>query len=159
MGGGTLPMVIVHRGGEGSAPENTLAAFEDTARCAAASAARSEAALQQMEPVEWWAETDLRVTRDGHLVLLHDALVDRTTNGTGEVSSFTLEELQELDAGCWIASRADPGGSPFSWSGPRFAGQRVPTLVELFDQFYLAAPGLNFMLEVKGIVLGMVQDS
>ena len=45
MGGGTLPMVIVHRGGEGSAPENTLAAFEDTARCAAASAARSEAAL------------------------------------------------------------------------------------------------------------------
>lgn len=148
---GKLPMVIVHRGGEGSAPENTLAAFEDTARCAAASAARSEAAVRQMDPVEWWVETDLRATRDGHLVLLHDALVDRTTNGTGEVCSFTLEELQQLDAGRWIASRVDIGGSHFSWNSPRFAGQQIPTLVELFDQFYLATPELSFMLEVKDI--------
>lgn len=144
-------MVIVHRGGEGSAPENTLAAFADTARCAAASAARSEAAVRRMAPVEWWVETDLRVTRDGHLVLLHDELVDRTTTGIGKVSSFTLQELRKLDAGRWIASRADTSGSLFSWSGPRFAGQQIPTLAELFDQFYVAAPELHFMLEVKDI--------
>ena len=142
-------MVIVHRGGEGSAPENTLSAFADTARCAAASAARSEAAVRTMDPTEWWAETDLRATADGHLVLIHDTLVDRTTNGEGALSSFTLEELRELDAGQWLASRVDTGGSHFSWSGPRFAGQRVPTLVELFDRFHHQAPELNFMLEVK----------
>ena len=70
-----LPMVIVHRGGEANAPENTLAAFTHTATAAAKSAVAADRG--GLEPLEWWAETDLRMTADGELVLLHDGLVVR----------------------------------------------------------------------------------
>ena len=68
-------MVIVHRGGEANAPENTLAAFTHTATAAAESAVAADRG--GLEPLEWWAETDLRMTADGELVLLHDGLVVR----------------------------------------------------------------------------------
>ncbi|MBQ3075518.1 MAG: glycerophosphodiester phosphodiesterase, partial [Clostridia bacterium] len=57
-------------------------------------------------------ETDVRVTKDGKLVLIHDATVDRTTNGTGNVEDYTLEELQKLDAG---------------------NGTKIPTLIDLME--------------------------
>jgi glycerophosphoryl diester phosphodiesterase len=78
-----LPAVICHRGGEASAPENTLAAFAASAAAAAESLAASHTAGHCRPPLQWWVETDVRRTADGELVLLHDARVDRTTSGTG----------------------------------------------------------------------------
>lgn len=63
-------------------------------------------------------ELDVYQTRDENLVVIHDRTVDRTTNGTGEVNEMTLAEIRKLDAG--------------SWFDPRFAGEKVPTLEEVF---------------------------
>lgn len=77
------PLLFAHRGGAALAPENTLEAFHNA--------------------VEAWGadilEMDVRRTRDGRLVVLHDATVDRTTDGTGAVAELTFDELRELDAG------------------------------------------------------------
>lgn len=89
---------MAHRGNRRACPENTLAAFRR---------AFSDGADL--------LETDLRITADGEFVCIHDATVDRTTNGRGEVSSMTLRQLQSLSADC---GRAE------------FAGERVPTLAE-----------------------------
>jgi glycerophosphoryl diester phosphodiesterase len=91
--------VIAHRGASGYAPENTRAAFDLAIEMGADA-----------------IETDLQITRDGELVLIHDDRVDRTSDGTGPVADFTLAELQALDAGSWF----DPG----------FAGERVMTFTE-----------------------------
>ncbi len=113
-----------HRGASGQAPENTLAAFEHAARLGAQA-----------------VELDVRRSLDGHLVVLHDRTLTRTTNvasvhpdRTGHpVESFTLAELSQLDAG--------------SWFDHRFAGQRIPTLTEAMD--LLADHDLGLLLEVK----------
>ena len=63
-------------------------------------------------------ELDVYQTRDEHLVVIHDRTVDRTTNGTGEVLEMTLAEIRKLDAG--------------NWFDPRFTGEKVPTLEEVF---------------------------
>ena len=91
-----------HRGFENRAPENTIAAF----RLAMAEGADG-------------VELDVHISKDGHLVVIHDPTVDRTTNGSGKVSRMTLAELKQFDA-----------GSTFS---PHFAGERIPTLDEVFD--------------------------
>ena len=75
--------VAAHRGASASHPENTMEAFR----------AAIEMGVDQIE-------TDVRITADGELVLIHDATVDRTTNGTGKVAQMTLAELKALDAGC-----------------------------------------------------------
>lgn len=74
--------VAAHRGWRAKYPENTMEAFK----------AALELGVDQIE-------TDVRVTKDGELVLIHDATVDRTTNGSGNVSDMTLAQLQALDAG------------------------------------------------------------
>ncbi len=76
--------VIAHRGGPAGsdAPEGTVAAFEASIKAGAD-----------------WLEFDVRSTADGALVVLHDATVDRTTNGTGSITALTLAEAQALDAG------------------------------------------------------------
>lgn len=94
------PRIIGHRGLMFDAPENTLAGFA--------------ACLEQRAGFE----LDIRRSKDGHLVLMHDATVNRTTNGIGRVADLTLAELIKLDAG--------------SWFDPAFAGERVPTLDEVF---------------------------
>jgi len=71
--------VAAHRGWSSGYPENTMAAMK----------AALEIGVDQLE-------TDIRVTKDGELVLIHDASVDRTTNGTGDFSDFTLEEIKAL---------------------------------------------------------------
>ncbi|MBI3959122.1 MAG: glycerophosphodiester phosphodiesterase [Chloroflexi bacterium] len=76
------PVAIAHRGDSAHAPENTLAAF----RSAIAAGAD-------------WLEMDVQMSDDGHLVVIHDTTVDRTTNGSGRVADFTLAQLQALDAG------------------------------------------------------------
>jgi len=91
---------VAHRGAPRYAPENTLAAF----RLALEEGARS-------------IECDVQRTKDGHLVVIHDQTVDRTTDGHGPVGSFTLNELRRLDAGRWFA--------------PDFGGERIPLLDEV----------------------------
>ena len=97
-------MRIAHRGasGEGLAPENTLAAIQ--------------MALEQGVDL---VEVDVRVTADGHAVLVHDPTVDRTTTGGGSVGSLTLDQIRKLDAGTWF--------------GEKFRGEKVPTLQEALD--------------------------
>ena len=84
------------------APENTLAAFHKALEVGADA-----------------IELDVRLTRDGRVVVIHDRRVDRTTTGKGPVGSYTCGELKSLDAG--------------SWYGPQFEGERVPTLEEVFE--------------------------
>jgi glycerophosphoryl diester phosphodiesterase len=80
-------------------PENTLAAFREALRLGV-----------------HMIELDVRLTRDGHLVILHDETVDRTTDGQGKISEMTLDEATDLDAG--------------SWKSDAFAGERIPRLQE-----------------------------
>ena len=100
-------MIITgHRGAMGSEPENTLRSFRRAERAGCAE-----------------IELDLRVTADGRLVVLHDATVDRTTDGSGAVAELTFDELRALDAG---------------------QGERVPTWAEA-----VAAVDVRFQAEVK----------
>lgn len=111
-----VPAVIAHRGASAYAPENTLAAFQLAAEMGAR-----------------FIETDLRFTRDGRFVLLHDARVNRTTNGRGRVAQMDLGTVRRLDAG--------------SWFGAEFIGERIPTLDEglaLAEEL-----GLGLYLEMK----------
>ena len=109
--------VAAHRGWCSKYPENTMAAFR----------AALEIGVDQIE-------IDVRVTRDGELVVIHDATVDRTTNGTGKVSDKLLAELKALDAG--------------SRKGEEFAGERIPTLVE-FMELVKDHPTLTLDIELK----------
>ena len=93
---------VAHRGASRYAPENTLAAFR--------------LAFEHGVPA---VECDVRRTQDGHLVVIHDPAVDRTTDGRGAVGSLTLESLRRLDAGRWF--------------GPEFAGERIPLLQEVLE--------------------------
>jgi len=90
-------------------------------------------------------ETDLHISRDAQLVVIHDATLERTTNGRGAVKDFTLAELQGLDAGAWY--------------GPQFAGERIPTLDALMQ--FAREADINLFLEIKqdaawGIEHGLV---
>jgi glycerophosphoryl diester phosphodiesterase len=76
------PVNIAHRGGAGLAPENTLEGFREGLRVGAGA-----------------LELDVHTTADGHVVVIHDATVDRTTDSTGTVREMTLAELKRLDAG------------------------------------------------------------
>ncbi len=111
-----LPKIIGHRGACAYAPENTLASI----RKAAALGAR-------------WVEFDVRLTREGDLVLMHDDDVRRTTNGRGRVLDMSVAELGALDAGAWF--------------GGAFAGERVPTLAETIA--LLLELGLGANIEIK----------
>ena len=82
------PLVIAHRGSSAYAPENTLAAFQ-------------LAAEQGADAIE----LDVDLTRDGQVVVMHDATIDRTTDGHGRVGDLTLEEIRRADAGAWSGLR------------------------------------------------------
>jgi glycerophosphoryl diester phosphodiesterase len=118
---GPRPRLFAHRGGAGVAPENTLEAF---ARGLAAGAERFE--------------LDVHATADGHVVVVHDPTVDRTTDGSGEVRSTPLSEIERLDAGHRFTD--DGGGHPF-----RGHGVRIPTLAALLETF----PGVPLNIEIK----------
>jgi len=110
------PWVIAHRGASGHAPENTLAAYERAVQLGAG-----------------FIETDLHLTRDARFVAIHDATLERTTNGRGNVHDFTLAELRQLDAGMWFDRE--------------FMGQRIPTLEEVLK--FGKDHDVIFYLEVK----------
>jgi glycerophosphoryl diester phosphodiesterase len=109
--------VIAHRGEHRAHPENTLPAFQ----------AAIDAGAD-------FFELDVRTTADGHLVLMHDATIDRTTNGSGTVRQLSLNQIRALDA-----------GARFS---PQFAGTRVPTLG---DALTLAHGRIGVYIDSKDI--------
>ncbi len=88
---------------------------------------------QAREEGATWVEFDVKLTADGVAVLIHDETVDRTTDGSGAVAAMTLAQIKVLDA-----------GAPFD---QRFAGERVPTLVDALA--LMQALGMGFNLEVK----------
>ncbi len=106
-------LVFGHRGALAAAPMNTLAAFDLAYR-------------QGAHGIEF----DVQLAKDGEVVVIHDAAVDATTDGQGQVAAMTLADLKRLDAGSWFA--------------PEFAGERIPTLNEVFDAF-----GQKLLLNVE----------
>jgi glycerophosphoryl diester phosphodiesterase len=116
------PLLIAHRGGAGLAPENTLEAFDG--------------ALS-----DWGAdmlELDVRATRDGVVVVIHDDTVDRTCEGRGRVQDLTWDEIRTLDAGYHFV---DPEGDPTF----RGRGVRVPRIEDVLDAF----PDTRLNVEAK----------
>jgi glycerophosphoryl diester phosphodiesterase len=93
---------IAHRGASAAAPANTLAAFEKAIELGADG-----------------IELDVQLSADGVPVVVHDATVDATTDGSGRVAEMTLAQLKQLDAG--------------SWFDPAFASERIPTLKEVLE--------------------------
>jgi len=123
------PLVMAHQGGKGLWPENTLYAFERAV----------ELGVDVLE-------MDIHTTADGVPVVMHDDTVDDTTNGSGPLLSFTLEELKGLDAGYhW----SPDGGQTFPHRGQ---GIRVPTMEEVFAAF----PGMPMNIEIKQAEPSMV---
>jgi glycerophosphoryl diester phosphodiesterase len=114
-------MAIAHRGASSYAPENTLAAFD-----------------LALEMGARHLELDVHFSGDGHLVVIHDDLVDRTTNGSGPVTSHSLAALTALDAG--------------SWFDPRFKGERIPTLGDVLERYKGRA---HVHVEIKGHSAGL----
>ena len=119
------PANVSHRGASGRLPENTLASFR--------------AALEDGAGV---LELDVRVTRDWHPVVMHDATVDRTTDGFGTVRGMTLEAVKRLSAG--------------------LPGEKVPTLREVFEEFPDAAVNLDIkdwdLPGAEKAVLGVLRE-
>jgi glycerophosphoryl diester phosphodiesterase len=106
---------IGHRGAAGTHPENTLASFR-------------HAVTLGVDGIE----CDVHRTADGHLVVIHDPSVDRTTSGTGLIMALSLAEIQSLDAG--------------SWKGAAFAGERVPTLRQVLNEIPVS---VKLFIEMK----------
>ena len=109
--------VAAHRGFSEKYPENTMPAFR----------AAIELGVDQIE-------TDVRISKDGVLVLVHDGMVDRTSNGTGVVHDMTYSELMALDFG--------------SWKAEEFKGEQIVTLRELFE-LVKDLPDITLDLELK----------
>ena len=117
-------LVIAHRGGAGLWPENTLFAFKNAIESGA-------------DAIEF----DVHATRDGELVVIHDATVDRTTDGSGRVDEMTWEALRELDAGYnW----SPDAGASFPFRG---MGLRLPSLEEVLN----ALPDTRMIIELKEV--------
>ena len=116
-----LPLIIAHRGHLSAAPENTMSAF------LGALAAGADG-----------IELDVRLTRDGQLVVFHDRQLDRTSNGHGLVDHHTLAEIRSLDVGSWFSHQ--------------FKGESAPTL----DQVFEALPSDYLInVEMKVVIKGM----
>jgi glycerophosphoryl diester phosphodiesterase len=114
--------VIAHRGASGLAPENTLPAFELAVRQGADA-----------------LELDVRLTRDGAAVVIHDATLERTTDRAGLVRAHTLADLRMADAGARFTTDR---GRTFPFRG---TGVRIPTLAEVLWAF----PKVPVLVEVK----------
>jgi len=116
------PLLIAHRGGAGVWPENTLFAFQHAA----------DLGVDVLE-------MDVHLTADDNLVVIHDADVKRTTNGSGPVASMTVAQLQQLDA-AYNFSPDDGATHPY-----RGQGITIPTLDQILDTF----PHILINIEIK----------
>lgn len=113
----SAPLALAHRGQRATFPEQTLEAYEEAIRLGADG-----------------IETDVQLTRDGRLAMLHDLTVDRTTNGRGPIAAMDWDDVRALDAG--------------SWRGERFTGARIPSLEETIE--LVVGAGLLLCVEIKG---------
>ena len=128
------PLNFAHRGASARAPENTLEAFR-----------------LAMEAGAGGLELDVHLTRDGEVVVIHDATVDRTTDGSGAVAGMSLDELRGLDAGY----RFSPdGGITYPYRG---RGLRVPTLAEVFEEFPAASVNIDIKEPQQGAEEAVLQ--
>jgi len=114
--------IIGHRGAAGMAPENTFVSFDKAITDGAD-----------------FIEMDLRESKDGEILIFHDATLERTTNGQGEVQQLSLKELQNFDAGYWFTP---DGGQTFPFRGRKIT---IPTLEEFFTTF----PKVKATVELK----------
>ncbi|GLB60477.1 putative glycerophosphoryl diester phosphodiesterase YhdW [Cytobacillus sp. NCCP-133] len=106
---------IGHRGAAGYCPENTFPSYD-----------------RALEMGADYLEIDVQLSKDGKLVVIHDTLVDRTTDHKGKVSDYTFDELRKMDAG--------------SWFSPKFRGAVIPLLEEVLD---LYADRVGLLIELK----------
>lgn len=106
---------VAHRGASAYAPENTMSAFK-------------KGVAQGVD----YIECDVHLSKDGKLIIIHDEKLNRTTNGSGKVSNFTLEQLKKLDA-----------GAKFHKS---YVGEQLITLDELLDEFHYQ---VGIIIEIK----------
>ena len=114
--------IIGHRGAAGMAPENTLVSFDKALADGAD-----------------FIEIDLRESKDGEILIFHDATLERTTNGEGEVQQWSLKELKNFDAGYWFTP---DGGKTYPFRGRKTT---IPTLEEFFTTF----PKVKATIEIK----------
>lgn len=112
--------IYAHRGSSGTYPENTFAAFNEAERVGSDG-----------------IEIDVHLTRDEEIVVLHDNTVDRTTNGTGLVRDYRLEEIKELDAGSWFSAE--------------HSGERIPTLKEVLE--WMKGNTITLNIELKNVTI------
>ncbi|UJZ87897.1 glycerophosphodiester phosphodiesterase [Heyndrickxia coagulans] len=110
-------LIIAHRGADDRAPEETMPAFR----------------LAVNEKADY-IELDLRETKDNKLILMHDPTLDRTTNGKGDVTRYSLKQIKKLDAG--------------SWFGKKYKGQCILTLEELINQY---GSKTNYFIETRRV--------
>lgn len=115
------PLRFAHRGSRVLWPENTAEAFQGA-----------------VDLGYVYIETDIRITRDGVVIVFHDGTLDRVTNGTGRVDQWDLADLQRLDAAWWFDEKSD---YPL-----RGTGVRIRTLAEVFETW----PDVHFNLDMKG---------
>ena len=139
----TTPLVFAHRGSSEALPEHTLAAY-----------------LRALEEGADGLECDVRLTRDGHLVCVHDRRLDRTSNGRGLVSAHTLAELEALDFGSWHpataldvtepeAALSDPGDEPDVDAVPAPELTRLLTLSRLLQAVRDSGRRVRLLIETK----------
>ena len=114
---GQVGVVIAHRGDSLATPENTMPAF-----------------LSSISRGANYLELDVRLSKDGVPVVIHDRTVDRTTDGTGAVSQLTAAQLRALDAGSWFSDS--------------YASTRIPTLAEVLD--LVSGTRVSAVIEYKG---------
>jgi glycerophosphoryl diester phosphodiesterase len=137
------PLNIAHQGGEIEAPSDTLYAFQRARRLGADV-----------------LEMDLHMTADGHVVVMHDETVDRTTNGTGSVESKTLAEVKKLDAAHWFVpgtgTTHSAAASDYVFRGVATGARRPPRgyrandfTIPTLDEVLRAFPRSLINLELK----------
>jgi glycerophosphoryl diester phosphodiesterase len=124
------PRIIGHRGAAGMAPENTLVSFR-----------------RSLNEGADYIEVDVRESKDGEILILHDATLERTTDGQGEIRQWKLKELKSLDAGYRFTL---DDGVTYPYKGQNI---EIPTLEEFFSAF----PGVRATIEIKDVGAGFVK--
>ena len=114
---------VSHRGASGYAPEHTLVSYDMG---------------EKMHGD--YIEIDLQMTKDGQLIAMHDEKVDRTTDGTGSVKDYTLDQIKQLDAGSWFNE------TYLQYAKPEYEGLKVPSLEEVFQKF---GKNASYYIETK----------
>lgn len=119
-----MTKIFAHRGSTGTHPENTMAAF-----------------IEAYEVGADGIELDVQYTKDNQLAVIHDASVDRTTDGSGKVRDFTLKELQKLSAGSWLSSI--------------FKKEKISSLSEVLE--WIQDKNMDLNIEIKYASLNFVE--